>query len=103
MWAFSWYMSRNLVFKNLFHGFLEDAIGAGGVLAFRTILKMCYKLSSEYLATKDVAKGIKEGLKLRAELGLKSFWAESLSNWSILLSVGEKTQNIGAIKGITET
>lgn len=66
-------MSENLTFKSLSHGPSKDVIGAAGILVFRTVLKICCKLSSKYLTMKDKVRDIVEGLGLSAELKVEGF------------------------------
>lgn len=58
------YTLENLVIKSLPHGPLGDVIGAAKVLASRIILKMRYRSSFKYLATKNAVRGTAESLKL---------------------------------------
>lgn len=71
-------MSENLAFRNLFCKLLGNIIGVK-VLAFRTVLRMCWRFNSKYLAIEDAAKGIAKDLGPRVEPRAESFSSSSIS------------------------
>lgn len=53
-----------------------------GVIIFKLILKICYKLFSKYLVAKDIVEGFE--VELKVKLGVESF-----SSLFISLLIGE--------------
>lgn len=76
---------------------MGGVIGATGVLAFRTVLKMHNRSSSKYLAKKDSIKDVAEGLGLRAKSKVEGFL-----NSFISLFIGKKTRGVEATKEVVE-
>lgn len=76
----------NLAFKSCLYGPFRSAIEGRtiGVLAFRTILKICYRSSSKYLVAKNIMKSAIKGFEVRLEAELGT---EGSSNLSISLSI----------------
>lgn len=73
-------------------------MGAVGVLFSKTIFKMHWKLSFQYLAIRDITEGTVDlEVKLRTKSGIVN-----LSNLSILLSIRDKVHNIGITKGVMD-
>lgn len=68
------------------------------VLAFRTVLRICYRLSSKYLATKDTTENTTKCSRLETEPK-----AKSPSSSSILLFIREKLQDVGVTECIAKS
>lgn len=79
---------ENLAFKSLLRRPFQRAIvGITGVLAFRIVLKIYYKLFSKYLVAKNIVGSFKVRLRV-----------EDPFNLSISLSIEEKSKEIEAKK-----
>lgn len=73
MLVFSRNILENLAFKSLFCKLSGGAIGATEVLVSRTVLKICYRLSSKYITMENIAEDIAEGLGLGIKPRVESF------------------------------
>lgn len=65
-------------------------------------MKMHWRLSFEYLATKHIVESIAEVLGLGMKLGVGGFWAEGHFSLSISLSIKEGAQNGDVMEDITK-
>lgn len=67
-----------------------------GVLAFKMVLKICYRFFFKYLTIKEAVKSSKAGLRVRSKVRLGS---DDSSNLSISLITRERALNI-VYKGV---
>lgn len=82
---------------------MNDTVGVTRVLNSRIVFKIYSKSSFKYLVTKNIARDATEGSGLGLELKAEDFWVEDFSSSSILLFMGEATQDIKTTKGIIKS